>query len=58
MSTEPIGNLERYQVLGADLLADWDHAAQPDWSGYHNGAGFALDNWEEIRSVLRNLVFS
>ena len=38
------------------LLTAWDAAANHDALGFHNGGGFAMDNWQLIRADLRALL--
>lgn len=43
--------------LATLILAAWDEAATPlPGSTFHNGAGFARDNWASIRLILRALL--
>jgi len=38
------------------LLENWDEAAEPNQQGFHDGGGFALENWQLIRADLRWLL--
>lgn len=38
-----------------ELIEAWDRASEPNELGQHNGGGFALHNWEQIREILTSL---
>lgn len=38
-----------------NIIEQWDEAAKPNESGLHNGGGFALNNWREIRAEVGRL---
>lgn len=38
------------------LLEEWEEAARPDYEGFHNSAGFAMDNAGRILDILRKIV--
>lgn len=40
------------------LMASWDEAATPNESGFHNGGGFAMENWAQIKRWMETLIFS
>lgn len=37
------------------IIDEWDREATPDERGFHNGGGFALHNWREIRNEVQRL---
>jgi len=41
-----------------ELIEAWDKAAEPKALGLHDGAGFAMNNWELIREILKRLEYS